>query len=264
MRTFKSNRTLSLSLFILLLAYETCVYSTKEDVNTNNRDLLTIYDKKTLHQLNSVFLLVQQWPPGVCQSQSRFRVSNSKSCLSEFQHLTNWTIHGLWPNYKNGSYPSFCNNTQTFNVSQIRSLLPKMYSYWPSYFDTNSMVFWEHEWSKHGTCAVGMCKYIKSQFQYFDTTLSLKFKTNIYQVFRSAGIVPSSWRYYKYEDMKYTLRENFGVYPLLQCHKDFYKNHQVLTSIVFCFDSLLDPMDCLKVYYSDDPCVVNMPVMYLV
>ncbi|KAH7348453.1 ribonuclease T2-like protein [Rhexocercosporidium sp. MPI-PUGE-AT-0058] len=89
-----------------------------------------------------------------------------------------WTLHGLWPDLCDGSYPSFCTAAPTYhNITAILSasnaslsppnsspsssttpqasssstLLDYMLQYWlPNRGSPDS--FWEHEWNKHGTC----------------------------------------------------------------------------------------------------------------
>lgn len=69
-----------------------------------------------------------------------------------------WTIHGLWPDNCDGTYDSGCDASRAYtNLTELiqtygdASLLDFMNTYWLS--DSESAeAFWEHEWSKHGTC----------------------------------------------------------------------------------------------------------------
>lgn len=135
-----------------------------------------------------------------------------------------FTIHGLWPNYQDGTYPQFCESDYRFQEEEINDILQDMEYYWcglvwtesvgnyfaetererravmsagcnqhepprnsltfaphfpppstlfshfrPSYMDSNEK-FWEHEWSRHGTCAL---KVLPSENRYFKTVLNL-------------------------------------------------------------------------------------------
>lgn len=81
----------------------------------------------------------------------------------------NLTLHGLWPEYYEGSYPQSC-STENFSEEVVQEIgLGRFELYW-----VNSKVkageegytsFWEHEWSKHGTCS-GL-----EQYNYFDLTI---------------------------------------------------------------------------------------------
>lgn len=82
------------------------------------------------------------------------------------------TIHGLWPQYVTAGYPSFC-TTEPLNTSAIETVIgiDTLITFWPNvqYADTDPAYtqFWEHEWSKHGTCS-GL-----SQIDYFASAIDL-------------------------------------------------------------------------------------------
>lgn len=66
---------------------------------------------------------------------------------------TTYGIHGLWPQYDNNTYPSYCNSDVYRDVTG--KLLEDMTTNWnvdcaePVVSD---QYFWSHEWSKHGSC----------------------------------------------------------------------------------------------------------------
>jgi ribonuclease T2 len=69
-----------------------------------------------------------------------------------------WTIHGLWPDHCDGTYDSSCDASRAYtNITAIlqsygkTDLLAYMNTYWVD-INGNDESFWEHEWSKHGTC----------------------------------------------------------------------------------------------------------------
>lgn len=70
----------------------------------------------------------------------------------------NWTIHGLWPDYCDGTYTQYCDESRQYtNISDILTaagrtdLLDFMDVYWKDQGGDDES-FWEHEWGKHGTC----------------------------------------------------------------------------------------------------------------
>lgn len=96
--------------------------------------------------------------------------------LMKCNHSSNFSIHGLWPEYTPTTYPQFCNSSNTFNISVIKPLFPQMMEDWRScYGDT--YLFWKHEWDKHGTCTD------MSQFNFFNNTLFL------YDSYKSMGYI---------------------------------------------------------------------------
>ncbi|KAJ8702195.1 hypothetical protein PTI98_000934 [Pleurotus ostreatus] len=69
-----------------------------------------------------------------------------------------WTIHGLWPDNCDTSFEQNCDPSRAY--TNIPSLLIKneaadvlefIRQYWVDINGQNER-FWEHEWSKHGTC----------------------------------------------------------------------------------------------------------------
>ena len=88
------------------------------------------------------------------------------------------TIHGLWPQRNDGTWPSECTAEplqDSFYVKGNDSILELLEEKWPNVkSDPNSRShrsFWEHEWTKHGTCS-GLI-----QFDYFQNALNLLLAT---------------------------------------------------------------------------------------
>lgn len=80
-------------------------------------------------------------------------------------------IHGLWPQYSSGGYPSTCRD-EPFDEQVIVNIgMNDMNQYWPNIksniHDADYDSFWEHEWTKHGTCSP------LNQTNYFNNTLNL-------------------------------------------------------------------------------------------
>lgn len=90
--------------------------------------------------------------------------------------VQNWVdgsyqIHGLWPSYSSGTYPSYCGDTPYQHISP--PLVNTMLTYWNADPDQNQQ-FWSHEWSKHGTCVQEQTG--SNQTDYFERGLSLFMK----------------------------------------------------------------------------------------
>ncbi|KAL4621573.1 hypothetical protein ACB092_06G239000 [Castanea dentata] len=133
------------------------------------------------------FYFVQQWPGSYCDTKQSCCYPNTGKPSADFG------IRGLWPNYKDGSYPSNCDPNNSFNQAKISNLINDMQKNWPSLAcpSSNNIQFWRHEWEKHGTCSESAL----NQHGYFDTALNLKGKTNLLKALKSAGINPDGNSY---------------------------------------------------------------------
>lgn len=60
-------------------------------------------------------LLTIRWPPGICESTD---------CIDNYPQQ--WLIHGLWPNYSNGSWPQFCCPSTPFDVEEVEPIRPQL------------------------------------------------------------------------------------------------------------------------------------------
>jgi len=112
------------------------------------------------------YVLAYAWTPEFCQA-------SFPGCQRPLPYwISNFTMHGLWPQYTTTpGYPSYCTK-EPFDPSVTTSIgLPLMKHYWPNVkvADNNPdyTSFWEHEWEKHGTCT-GL-----SQKQYFQYGIEL-------------------------------------------------------------------------------------------
>ena len=87
--------------------------------------------------------------------------------LSLIKEEDTWSIHGLWPQYSENEYPSFCKKVD-FDIDKLKPILTELKQFWYSTKDTNED-FWKHEWQKHGSCVFTEI----DELTYFKTTLSL-------------------------------------------------------------------------------------------
>ena len=66
-----------------------------------------------------------------------------------------WSIHGLWPEYNKTNWPQFCDSLRykEFQPQTIAAFRDLMNKYWYVCDSAlNNWAFWVHEWKKHGTC----------------------------------------------------------------------------------------------------------------
>ncbi|CAL0315189.1 unnamed protein product [Lupinus luteus] len=173
------------------------------------------------------FYLVQQWPGSYCDTE------NSCCYPSTGKPAANFGLHGLWPNYKDGSYPSNCDPNNPFDASQVSDLTSELQSDWPTLAcpSNDGINFWTHEWDKHGTCSESNL----NQHDYFQAALKLKQQTNLLKALQSAGINPDGGSY-SLENIKGAIKDAIGFTPYIECNVDTQRNSQ-LYQVYLCVDT---------------------------
>ncbi|KAL6983482.1 ribonuclease T2 [Sarracenia purpurea var. burkii] len=169
------------------------------------------------------------WPGSYCDTRQR-------CCFpSTGKPASNFSIHGLWPNYNDGSYPSYCDPDNPFDQSQVLDLTNRMKREWPSLgcpSSSDGSKLWAHEWNKHGTCS----ESILNQHDYFRTALNLKNRLNLLQILTNAGIKPNGQQY-SLESIEDAIRSGGTEHsPWIQCNLDPTGNSQ-LYQIYQCIDA---------------------------
>lgn len=111
-----------------------------------------------------LYLLAQSWQPQFCYG------TKYPGCdYPQTFWKTHFTLHGLWPQYGSGGYPSSCTKEAFDKTIPDKIGWSTMTTYWPNVKEpeTSSKYddFWDHEWSKHGTCSN------LSQYDYFDQSI---------------------------------------------------------------------------------------------
>ncbi len=92
-----------------------------------------------------------------------YELSIQKWCQNNYQ------IHGLWPQYNSDSYPINCIGPSYTDITNT-DLLNDMYRDW-SNCDDSTQSFWNHEWTKHGTCVYQ--QFGITENQYFQIAINL-------------------------------------------------------------------------------------------
>ncbi|GMH27963.1 hypothetical protein Nepgr_029806 [Nepenthes gracilis] len=191
------------------------------------------------------FALALQWPGTVCRGTRQCCSYNA--CCRGSNAPSEFTIHGLWPDYNDGSWPACCSHSR-FDIKEISSLLSALEKYWPSLScgspstcDGHKGTFWAHEWEKHGTCSYPV---IRNEYDYFLTTLNVYFKYNVTKVLSEAGYVASDSEKYPLGGIVSAIENAFHASPLVVCsgndveelrlclYKDFKPRDCVVSSLV--------------------------------
>lgn len=171
-----------------------------------------------------LFLLTVYWPSTYCSFNKCTKTPS------------NWLIHGLWPNFNNGSWPEYCCDI-AYDQESIKSLLPRLDLEWEGLIDVEENTLWEHEWSKHGTCCYNN-KQVGGQYKYFKGTLELFEKYPIQKWLQQSSITPKP-THYETKIFINSIESNFGKKVILQCKHDY------LDSVMLCFNrNSLEPINC--------------------
>ncbi|KAF2850699.1 ribonuclease T2 [Plenodomus tracheiphilus IPT5] len=165
-----------------------------------------------------------------------------------------WTLHGLWPDFCNGSYTQYCDLTRQYdplpspnttnalpngtlvtpytgpNIGTFLEpfgrydLLSYMHTYWIAQAQPNPD-FWAHEFSKHATCfstfnvpCYGpLYREHEEVVEFFETAIRYYQRFPTWEWLGGEGIVPSNSTRYTYGEIRDVLFEKHGGVPFLGC-----------------------------------------------
>ncbi|KAJ7286628.1 hypothetical protein O6H91_Y326700 [Diphasiastrum complanatum] len=195
------------------------------------------------------YYFVQQWPGSYCDTRSSCCYPTTGTPSSDF------SIHGLWPNYNDGKYPSNCDPQSTFRPNEISDLQTELNAHWGSLAcpSSDSERFWAHEWQKHGTCSS-----FRSEHEYFGAALKLKNSIDLLGALQTAGIQPDGGTY-SLNSIQDAMAQSLGHTPAIDCNRDEEGNHQ-LYQVYVCVDTDGSTIiDCPILPHSSCPSDVEFP-----
>lgn len=146
-----------------------------------------------------------------------------------------FTIHGLWAERYDGSYPEYCNRSIHFNMTKLDRLEEELKYKWYDYEHKNSEIFWKHEWLKHGSCSLDV---LPTEINYFATALKMHNKYNLTNILRSGGIIPGN--VYPLWQMEMVLISNLKSKVRLMCENG------ELNMVEVCLNKNLVNIDCFR------------------
>lgn len=188
-------------------------------------------------------MLALTWPGSICRFLS--------PCHIPTDQPHRFTVHGLWPQYANGSYPSDCREAGKFDPKLIVDLRERLDRLWTD-FKGMAPAFWAHEWNKHGTCAISVDS-LGDQHKYFNQTLTLVVRWDPIPTLAKAGIVPRT-RPYPGQLFRDGVMALTRSRPLLFCDVE-----GVLRELRLCLTKQLQLFDCPKSQRECDP-VLFLPI----
>lgn len=165
-----------------------------------------------------------------------------------------WTLHGLWPDFCNGSFTQYCDLNRQFDpfpspntttgkpdgtpvpaykgpdISQLiapfgrNDLLAYMNKFWINQGGPNTD-FWGHEFSKHATCYSTFdvpCygpNYVQHEeiVDFFETAILYYKRVPTFDWLSAAKVVPSNKTTYSLSDFQNPLAKAYGAVPYIGC-----------------------------------------------
>lgn len=190
---------------------------------------------------NSLFLIFTQFfIPPICQTWCGYNQTTIAPCNNAKQLGIDFSIHGLWPEYYNNSYPSYCNNSIVFDPTKLQPIMNDLNNYWPSYMGNNSD-FWKHEYMKHATCY----QVNISELSFFQRTLGMYKVNNMTQELKNRGVKYNTTYYLNVLEETFNGKFHCG-YP--SCVEGIYNEYNqpsnMVTQFWKCFDIELNEIKC--------------------
>lgn len=173
------------------------------------------------------FMFVQIWP-------SAWILNSNNTMKHEFDN-SYFSVHGIWPEYYNGSWPSYCDSKEKFNVTKLNDIETKLKKYWTNFI--NPSEFWKHQFLKHLTCTDSSNPYI-----YFWYGLKLREKYNLFSILRQNDIIPSNNKLYETKLIQNVINNQINKKIILNCNEN-----NILSEIKICFDKSFNVIDCPSV-----------------
>jgi len=201
---------------------------------------LVVDGERRRHADNHFDLLIftQHWPYTTCLDWEEKRHG---SCSKIGRPA--WSVHGLWPTQFHRIAPSFCNASWPFDVKVLEDIRGDMDTYWPDIElrdVPNSL--WDHEWSKHGTCAVGQVDGVSSEEQYFHTGCRLARENPVSDWLTEAGISPSDNHRQPLKAVWQAVLAGAGTRPHIDCEK--IDGQVYIKEVKVCYNKNLARVDC--------------------
>ncbi len=147
---------------ILILSSVLSIYPTYYYTSSNispYQNLINIVNSNKNYQ--SIFEYINYIDSKEQKPYNYYVYSIQKWCGKDYQ------IHGLWPQYDQNSYPTYCEAPVYKNVEG--DLYEEMNTYWNNCGDEQS--FWNHEYTKHLSCVYQ--QFGLSENESFQLTLNL-------------------------------------------------------------------------------------------
>ncbi|KAF5199158.1 Ribonuclease t2 [Thalictrum thalictroides] len=169
------------------------------------------------------YLLVVQWPPGVCTG-----ISDVSTCKKPWP--SEFKIHGFWPQVSQADLPK---KSDQFNYNKLQGLLAALRINWPTLkAGDHDAIFWSEQWYKHGIYSE------MEQAAYFQKTLELygNVGKGLDTALDAEGIKRNGLKTYKLQDIEAALQNiNDGFTCSVKCVQSKIDNVEQIQEIRFSY-----------------------------
>lgn len=145
-----------------------------------------------------------------------------------------YSIHGIWPQYFNNTWPQFCNTSKGFDIGRLENIYSNLTKYWTNFKNPKS--FWKHEYLKHMTCINETDPY--DDYKYFLYGLDLRNRINIYDALFRDNIIPSNDHHYSTQKIMNAIKKQYGTDVIITC------SNGIIEEVRFCMTKDFQLFDC--------------------
>ncbi|XP_033225460.1 ribonuclease Oy-like [Belonocnema kinseyi] len=202
-----------------------------------------------------IIIFTQSWPKTVCSQW--MKKSPAHHC--NMPKTATWSIHGLWPSQYHKMGPESCDNSLSFDPRALHNIRKELLVKWMDVHGERPESFWEHEYTKHGTCAAVLTS-MNSEEKYFQTALDLFDKYPMKNVLAQANITPG--RNYPVQKILDGVKNVLGKNAQVTCDKHPETQDQTIMEIRICFDKKLNLTDCDGILAFPTNCDRKIDVTY--
>ena len=197
-----------------------------------------------------------EWPGSACYHWD---------CDYDNLGTSQWNQHGVWPNAWTTWHIDGCSQ-EKWNINAFsRPELDEIKSFWDGMYSSNEG-FWEHEWSKHGTCwnpNLGDLSTMKADVRtptqnarndykldkpmiihYFHTVYEAHKGLDFYKALADSGITPDNEKSRPLEDYAKAFQKSFGIKNVDLICWDTKDKKTLLNEVRICLDLNYSVMEC--------------------
>jgi len=118
---------------------------------------------KDLYKYYDMYYFTILWLPTSCLG----KVEECKKRIEQLPVKNNFTLHGLWPSYQNGTETYWCNGDNDIKIEiKDKELLDFMNDYYTGSYHSKEYL-WGHEYNKHGYCYNQRKELDPNEYEYY-------------------------------------------------------------------------------------------------